>query len=226
MKRFALLSAGLMMSLPIWASALSLPADAASVTAGANVSSQATSTPSVIAPFRTGTLVKASSSSAVYVAIHGVLHHISAWKVFQEMGLNQKAIQVVPKILPQWAMGSSLSSGKTLMYTGALVKASNSSAVYVDDNNELYHIASYTLFTEMGETKADIITVPSISSLNIPVSTSAWIQPIPVDGTGALVKTPTNSTVYLVANGQLNPISSWAVFQQMGAQNSDILITE
>ncbi|MCY0909303.1 MAG: glycosyl hydrolase family 18 protein, partial [Sulfobacillus thermotolerans] len=165
-----------------------------------------------------GTLLRQNGTSPVWVVENGTLHHIPNPTILLGMGLSWSQVQVVSSL-------SGLSVGAPLVtpYTsGTLLQQNGQSAIYLVMNGILRHIASASVFTQMGLSWSSVVHVNEISP-NWPIGPALTV-PVAYYPSGTLLKAQNNPAVYMVNNGTLEHIMSGSVLSAMGYQWSDITV--
>ncbi|MDA8192855.1 MAG: glycosyl hydrolase family 18 protein [Thermaerobacter sp.] len=175
----------------------------------------------LVVPYPSGTLLKASGQSAVYVIMNGVLHHISSAAVFFGMGYQWSQVMTVPGISPNWPVGPDLTRVVPYLPSGTVLKASSAPTVYMVNNGQLDPIASASAFLAMGYQWSQIVAVSSLPSLPTgpAVTTPARAYP-----TGTLVRIANTSPVYLVQNGTLRHVTSPQALTNLGYTFSEVTV--
>ncbi len=169
---------------------------------------QATNTASPSYP--NGTLLRQTGTSAVWLVENGTAQHIPSAAIFLGMGLEWSQIQTIPQM-------SGLSLGAPLVTpfpSGTLLRAAGQSAIYLVMQGVLRHIASWSVFTQMGFSAARVQQVSQISG--------SWPQgpalttPVSYYPSGTLLRQTGTPSVYMVQNGTLEHVMSASVLLGMG----------
>lgn len=168
-----------------------------------------------VVPFPSGTLVQAMGQPEVYEVINGVLQHIANPNVFYANGYQWHQIHRIPTLEAFWPTGTPITSAVNPV-AGQLIRFSGHSAIYIDWNGQLHHIANPQVFEENGWSWDNVITLSdgsSTPSLGSPVTSAVtW------ESTGSLVRAKGRQAVYLVDNGTLDWITTAQAFNNLGAQ--------
>lgn len=157
-----------------------------------------------------GSLVRVGNTPAVFIVLHGTLHHIPNVQTFLGMGLHWRNIHSVPS-LAQYSLGSPLVVPFT---SGTVLRAQGQSTVYSVMNGIMRPIPTATIFHGMGLHFSQVTVVPSIGS-KWPIG-PALTQSTPYYPSGSLILVKGSHTVYMVDNGTLRPVPSASLFTAMG----------
>ncbi len=102
------------------------------------------------------------------------------------------------------------SANQTTYPNGTLVRVAGTGPVFLVDNGVAYHIPSMSVLNGLGDTMAEVRSVPNLAGYTLG---PPMIVPYP-DGT--VVEPQDSSTVYLVQQGLLHPLSSARLVQADG----------
>lgn len=155
------------------------------------------------------TIVTAEGDAQKYVFINNIKHPASDL-VIKQRGLDaSKSLQVTPAEMQLFENGSVLPPKE-----GTIIRGTQDKTVYMVSNEKILAFSS-TTFAQRKITAKQVLTVPDSE---IAMYTKNGFVP-PLDGT--LVKSPSNGTVYIVQNGQKQPILS-EVFKNRGFSYKNI----
>lgn len=101
---------------------------------------------------------------------------------------------------------------------GTLVRVANTQPVFLVQNGTLHHIPNLTILETMGLSLSQVKVVPNLNGYQIGLP---LVVPYP-DGT--VLDPQGSSTVYLVQNGVLKPITSSTVFNGLGLDPKNVYI--
>lgn len=165
--------------------------------------------------YSSGSLLKVKNTSPVFVLLNGKLHHIPNMSIFNGLGFSWSQLKTVSS-LANYSVGRSL---VTPYLSGTLLQTSGHSTVYLVKQGILRPITSSQI-QSMGLASVPVHQVSSIAS-NWPMG-SSLSQGTPYYPSGTVLRVSGSPTVYMVANGVLDPIASASVFTAMGYHWSDI----
>lgn len=169
--------------------------------------------PPLVAPFLSGTLLRASGQSAVYLVMQGILHHVTSSTVFTQMGLQWNQVQSVSSIGQNWPVGPSLSQAVPYFPSGTVLRASGGSTVYMVNSAHLDPIGSASTFNAMGYQWSNIKTVSSLPNLPVGATITSPARAYP---TGSLLRVANTAPVYLDQNGTLRHVKSAQALYNLG----------
>jgi spore germination protein YaaH len=173
----------------------------------------------ILVPYPSGDLLRVTGQSSVYMVVQGVLRHITTAAIFNQMKLNWNAIQVVPQLMPNWPVGSSLTSALTYWPSGSVIRQAHQSTVYEVMNGSLRHIPSSTLFHQMGYHWNEVQQVTALPDpIGAPIGTPARAYP-----NGTLLQVAGSPVVCVDESGVLRPIPNPQVLHALGFHFSDVI---
>ncbi len=173
----------------------------------------------VLVPYASGSLVRVNGNPTVYMVVQGVLRPIASGAVFNAMGLSWNAVQVAPRLMGNWPVGSPITSPLSYWPSGSLMRVSGQQAVYEVINGTLHHIPNATTFAQLGYQWSEVQNVPALPD---PVG-SAMGTPIRAYPNGTLLKVQGTSPVYAMESGVLRHIPNPTVLYALGYQFSDVI---
>ncbi len=173
----------------------------------------------ILVPYPSGSLIKTSSQPAVYLVVHGILRHITSSSVFNQMGLNWKAIQTVPQILNNWPAGAAITTPINYWPSGTVLRQSGQPQVYEVENHVLFHITSPAELHNLGYQWNDIHVV---AKLPYPVGNGST-KALRFYPNGSLLKVPGNQAVYVDEEGTLRHIPNATLFHNLGFHFGNII---
>jgi spore germination protein YaaH len=165
-----------------------------------------------------GSFVRVAGTDPVYWYENGTLYHVPNPSVFFALGGQWSDVQALSE-LPVGPIGLPLDLP---FPDGTLVRPGGGDPIYMVWNGVLRHIASPTVFDDLGLSWSQVVTVPPIQPtwpVGEPITTASgfsWPN-------GVLVQTPYSPRVYLVDNGTLRWIVSEQVFFALGFQFSRVM---
>jgi spore germination protein YaaH len=170
----------------------------------------------------TGTLIRVTGTKPVYLAIEGVLHHVTSPAVLVALGDTWRDVHMVPS-LPKLPMGAPVSGPVAAYPTGTVLQATGQGAVYYVQHGVLRHIPSAALFHALGYTGADIRHVRSLAGLPVgPDLGSTTLPALPPVAT-AFQPTPDGKGYWiLTANGQVAALGDATAFGSPAAGSTPI----
>ncbi len=173
----------------------------------------------VLVPYPSGTLLKTPGQPAVYLVWQGILRHIASGQVFSQMGLDWQSVRVVPEIMANWPVGSSLDHPVSYWPSGTVLRVQDQPDVYEVVNQTLHHIPSAAMFHSLGYHWRG---VRSVAALPYPVG-SPMTSPQRAYPTGTLLQVAGHPSVYADEAGKLRHIPSAAMLRALGYHFTEIL---
>lgn len=168
-------------------------------------------------PFRDGTLISKSATSAIYVVAGGLRRWIASDQALQALGYDRSDVMVVdPALVDSLADGSYIAL-KSLLVEGSRVRKSDGT-MYLVQNGTKRGFYSWEVYRSWGYDGSDHAELATSELDLYPNGALMAFR----DGT--LLKEPSNPTVYVVEHQLKRPFPSLAVMQEYGYQEADIQV--